>query len=362
MKSKDISSGILRAIGIIAGVLLVLWLLYMIQNVIIYLAIAAVLSLIGRPIVRFLRNTLKMNSTWAAIVTIILLLLVIAGIFALFIPVIIDQSQNLGKINFDDIKTNANRLFEEGALYFGIDKTTAIQGLKDSDLLSEFDFSIIPSFLNDILGNMGAALIGLFAVIFITFFFLKDSNLLIRSILAFAPTGNENKFSRVFDKIKYLLSRYFVGLIVQVFVMFVLYSIILLVFGVDNALAIALFCAVLNLVPFVGPLVGGGVMLLLTTTTYIEMDFRTIILPKLIYIGICYVIAQLIDNFVVQPLVFGKSVKSHPLEIFLAIVIAGLLFGVTGMILAVPMYTALKVISGEFLSEYKIVQKLTKNI
>jgi len=75
-----------------------------------------------------------------------------------------------------------------------------------------------------------------------------------------------------------------------------------------------------------------------------------------------YLIAQLIDNFLSQPLIFSNSVKSHPLEIFLVIMIAGILFGVVGMIVAVPTYTSLKVILKAFLSDNKIVKSLTKNL
>ncbi len=362
LKAKIISNGILRAIGIIVGILFVLWFLYMVQSVLVYLAVAAVLSLVGRPVVKFLRYSFKFSPTWASVVTIIILLLIITGIFALFIPVVIDQSQHLSSIDFNEVKENINRLYGEIATYFGIDKMTIIQGVQNADFVRNFDFGIIPTFLNSIIGNLGAAAIGIFAIVFITFFFLKDNRLLVNSLLVFAKRGNEGKFLRVFEKIKYLLSRYFIGLIIQVFTMFVLYAIILLSFRIENAMAIALFCAVLNLVPYIGPLVGGGVMLLLATSSNIEMDFRTIILPKLIWISICYGAAQLVDNFIIQPFVFGNSVKSHPLEIFLAIIIAGLLFGVFGMILAVPTYTALKVISKEFLSEYKIVQKLTQDL
>ena len=118
----------------------------------------------------------------------------------------------------------------------------------------------------------------------------------------------------------------------------------------------------LNVVPYIGPVVGGVLMLLLVISGYFTADFESVILPKLIYIFIGYCIAQLIDNFINQPLIFGNSVKSHPLEIFLVIIIAGLIFGIVGMVVAVPGYTAIKVIAKEFLSEYKIVQKLTKNL
>lgn len=362
LNAKIISIGILRAIGVIVGILLILWLLYTIQSVLIYLTVAAVLSLVGRPLVKFLRYSLKFSPTWSSVVTILILLMIILGILALFIPVVIDQSQHLGQIDFEDLKININRLYGEVASYFGIDKTTIIQGVQQADFVKNFDFGIVPTFLNSIIGNLGAAGVGMFAIIFITFFFLKDNRLLVNSLLVFAKRGDEGKFLRVFEKIKYLLSRYFIGLVIQVFTMFVLYAIILLSFRIENAMAIALFCAVLNLVPYIGPLVGGVVMLSLVTSSNIEMDFRSVILPKLFWISICYAAAQMIDNFILQPFVFGNSVKSHPLEIFLAIIIAGLLFGVFGMILAVPAYTAIKVISKEFLSEYKIVQKLTQDL
>ena len=92
------------------------------------------------------------------------------------------------------------------------------------------------------------------------------------------------------------------------------------------------------------------------------LDFQTEILPTTIYVMIGYLIAQLIDNFLSQPLIFSNSVKSHPLEIFLVIMISGILFGVTGMVVAIPVYTAIKVILKAFLSENKIVKSLTKDL
>jgi predicted PurR-regulated permease PerM len=103
-------------------------------------------------------------------------------------------------------------------------------------------------------------------------------------------------------------------------------------------------------------------MLFLTMSSNLGLDFQSEILPKSIYVLIGYIFAQLIDNFVSQPVIFSKSVKSHPLEIFLTIIIGGILFGVSGMILAVPTYTALKVILKAFLSDNKIVKSLTKEL
>ena len=103
-------------------------------------------------------------------------------------------------------------------------------------------------------------------------------------------------------------------------------------------------------------------MALFVISSNLGADFQLIILPKLGYIMLGYAICQLIDNMISQPMIFGASVKSHPLEIFLIILIAGIIFGITGMVVAVPFYTALKVIAKESLSEYKIVKRLTRDL
>ena len=109
-------------------------------------------------------------------------------------------------------------------------------------------------------------------------------------------------------------------------------------------------------------MVGGVLMLTLTMSSFLGESFSEVILPKTTYVMIGFIIGQLVDNFFSQPFIFSKSVKSHPLEIFLIIIISGILFGVAGMIVAIPAYTAIKVILKEFLSEYKLVSKLTQDL
>jgi predicted PurR-regulated permease PerM len=70
----------------------------------------------------------------------------------------------------------------------------------------------------------------------------------------------------------------------------------------------------------------------------------------------------LLDAFLIQPNLLGNSVKAHPLEIFLVILIFGTLGGIVGMLLAIPVYTILRVVAKEFLSEYKVVRELTNHL
>jgi predicted PurR-regulated permease PerM len=163
------------------------------------------------------------------------------------------------------------------------------------------------------------------------------------------------------EKTKNLLSRYFLGLLLQISILLVIYSIVLALFNVENAFIIAFLCALLNLIPYLGPIVGAILMMLLTMSSFIGSDFSSVIIPKTLYVMIGFLIGQIIDNFISQPFIFSNSVKSHPLEIFIVILASGTLIGPVGMIIAIPLYTTLKVIAQEFLSENKIVKSLTKN-
>lgn len=362
MNSKTIANGILRALSILLAAALVLFFLFKIQSVIVYIAVAAVTSLIGRPIVLFLRRKLKFSNTIAVVTTMILFISLLTGLVGMFIPLVAEQGQNLALLNIEQLQLNIEDLYNQIVTYFEFNHIDVKQSLKDSNLLSKLDFAVIPDFLNSFISGLGSFSIGLFSILFISFFFLKDSKLFENGIIIFVPYGNEVRSKRSFTKIKDLLSRYFVGLIFQILILFIIYTIMLLIFGIDNAVVIAFLCALLNLVPYVGPLVSGCLMLLLSMSSNLGESFSEVILPKTTYVMIGFIIAQLVDNFFSQPFIFSKSVKSHPLEIFLIIVIAGILFGIAGMIVAIPTYTAIKVILKEFLSEYKIVKKLTQGL
>ena len=352
----------MRALGIIVAIVILLAFLYKISAVLIYIAIAAVASLIGRPIVLFFRQKLKFNNTIAVIITMIFLVGVVAGVIALFVPLLIQQGQNLSLLNIDALQTNLEDLYGQLLQYIGVKSEDLEQSIKDSHLFSNLNFGILPDFLNSIIGILGSFSVGLFSVLFIAFFFLKDSKLFEESILTLIPSNKENRFQHSMETIKNLLSRYFVGLVFQILILFIIYSIVLFIFGIENAIVIAFLCALLNLIPYIGPIIGGILMAVLTMTSNVGADFSSVILPKTSYVMIGFIIGQLVDNFFSQPFIFSNSVKSHPLEIFLIIIIGGLLLGVAGMIIAVPGYTAIKVILKEFFSENKIVKSLTKNL
>jgi predicted PurR-regulated permease PerM len=361
MNAKEISSGIVRAVLQLTGICILVWLLLQVKTLLIYMLIAGIVSLIGRPINQLLTKRLKLKNILASSITIVFLMWILVSIFSLFVPLLVQQGENLSLLEVNELKGNIETLIQEIGTYFNLDNSFWQQQFSVDNLFQNVNFGLLPELLNQTLELLGGFTIGLFSVVFILFFFLKDSHLQERIILALVNDEVTDRVEKSIEKTKDLLSRYFLGLLLQISILLIIYSIVLAIFDVENAFIIAFLCALLNLIPYLGPIIGGVLMLLLTMSSFIGADFSTVILPKTGYVMIGFVIGQLVDNFFSQPFIFSNSVKSHPLEIFIVILASGTLLGPVGLIIAIPLYTTIKVIAQEFMAENKIVKSLTKN-
>jgi len=364
MTSKELSNGIIRATYIITIFCLVLFFLYKIKTVIIYFIIALIVSLILSPLVSFLKKRLKFNNTIAVVTTLLLSFLLITGFVLLFVPLLLNQSENLSLLNVSSLEKNYNLLLENIRLYLEDFNINSKQILESSKLSTFTSFEFIPNFINSFFNTLGNFSVGLASILFITFFILKERSTFYNNFQQLIPENQKVKVTNSINEINHLLSRYFIGLFIQLNIIMFLYLIVFLIFGVENAVIIALLCAIFNIVPYVGPLIASVVACLLIMTSGIGSgaDFTNDTIPTVIYVLIGMSIVQIIDNNLSSPLIFSKSTNSHPLEIFLVILISGILFGITGMIIAVPFYTSLKVIAKEFFPENKIIKLLTKKL
>jgi len=360
--SKTISNGILRALATILIIGVVLYFLYEIQTVIVYLCISLLLCLIANPLILFLKQKLKFGNSMAAATTIILFIFLIVGFILLFVPLIISQANNLALLDTAHLQTNFIEAENQLEAYFNVQHIDLNKVIKDSKLTSVFDFSYFTRFINSILNFMADMGMGLVSVFFITFFLIKDQETFKDQARRILPDSNEDKILNSVTKINHLLTRYFIGLLLQLIVVFILYLIVLIIFGNKNAFVIAFLCAILNIIPYLGPIIGTILAGILTMISMIGQDFQSEILPTTIYVIIGFLIVQAIDNNVSQPIISSKSVNSHPLEIFLIILISGITFGIVGMIIAVPVFTMIKVILKEFFPNNRIVSVLTERI
>ena len=123
MNSREITTGVFWAIIRLLGLCIVAWLIFQLKSLIVYMLIAGVVSLIGRPISQFLTQRLKLNSILASTTSIIFLLGVLISIFSLFVPLFIKQVENLALLDVDLLKINIETLVNEISIYFQLDNT-----------------------------------------------------------------------------------------------------------------------------------------------------------------------------------------------------------------------------------------------
>ncbi len=351
--SNIIAYGIVKAVIILVFLAGFVWLFRRLYPVFVYLILAFLVALLGQPLKRFFMRKLKFTSTWSAITVLFLFAMIFFGILSLLIPLISEQATHLSALNTDAFREKISYSIEAIRSYLESKNIQIPDHFSFTELIKNINLSFIPELLQSILGLIGQAGIGAMAVLFISFFLLKEEHLLSNALFRLIPDDNRSRYMQIIEKIKSLLINYLSGVLLQISILFILYSIGLHIIGIENATIIAFMGALLNIIPYVGPLVGWILMLILGFTSQLSTgDFGQAI-HALGYITLLYLIAQLIDNFVVQPFVYSRSVKSHPLEIFLVIMSAGYLFGIIGMMIAVPAYTILKILIREFYTEYK---------
>ena len=350
----------------------VVFLCWYFSSIIAYVAVSVVISFIGRPLIDRLRRIRvrgrQLGDGVCAAITLVCIWLVFIVFFCTVIPLAIHEFRVLNDISITSV---VNRLdaplkeLESTLKYFGILESE--QDMKDylvKNVPSVLDVSRVKDVFGSLAGTISGAFIALFSISFISFFFLKDSKLFYRMMLAITPSAYEEGVGNALDSIQRLLVRYFIGITLEVIIVMTLNIIGLSIVGIAfaHAVVIGLITGITNVIPYLGPFIGAVFGLIVGLVTHIDMDFNTMLFPLLVYMTIVFCITQLIDNVVLQPLIYGNSVYAHPLEIFLVLLVAGNLAGIPGMILAIPAYTVLRVILREFFSKYKLVKSLTKSL
>jgi predicted PurR-regulated permease PerM len=232
---------------------------------------------------------------------------------------------------------------------------------KVSGILS---INMIQNFLGSLLGTLGNLLVAIFSITFITFFFLKDQHLFFESILMWVPDKYNDNFTRALYSIKRLLTRYFIGIVIQSTCIMILITIGMTIAGIDlqQALVMGLILGILNVIPYVGPWLGLFIAIIMGVASHMDQDFATVVIPLVSYMVIVEAVTHLIDNIFFQPVIFSNSVKAHPLEIFVVVLAAGYAAGIPGMILGIPAYTVLRVFAREFFYNFKAVQRITSSL
>jgi predicted PurR-regulated permease PerM len=351
----------------IAGIVLILALAFVFFKIVVYLLISAILFLIGVPITKKLESVKiggkHMPDALSAAITLAMIVAVVFVLFKMIVPPLIRQADLLSNLNFYDVLQNILVQFP--------DLDTAVKSYGSANDLKLAFSAQLDSFLNfsniswavDHAFSYALTLLGGSAcVLFITFFFLKDERLLKESILMFTPSSQELSVRDILRTSKKMLSKYFTALVLDMLIVGICAGTLMWILGIDNALIIGFTAGILNIVPYIGSVITMIVAVFLGVSGCIAHGDYVLIGSTITKTFLGLLSINLIDGFLVQPFIFSNSVKAHPLEIFIVTLMAATLGGVVGMIVALPVYTILRIIAKEFLSHYKFFKKLTEKI
>ena len=370
-QNLDRLAGWIIKLGILAITCVVCWYF---SSVLVYVILAFVISLIGHPLMQLMRKVRirdkSLPDSLLAIITLIIILLVVVLFITRLIPVVVNIIRDATAMNAQDMPYNS-LLDQLNALLIGwfpslgpdFDLVSVLLGK-----LNEFvSFSNVTSVIGSVASIAVDIIIALFAVVFISFFFIRNDQLFCKIISAMVPDRIEDSVEKTIGEITHLLSRYFIGLLIEIIgVITVDFLGLWLIARVnaDYAIGIAFIAGILNVIPYVGPLIGEVIGVLLCVVLKYGAGVG---LPVPIWIFALIVLAvmlatQLIDNFVYQPIIYSTSIKSTPLEIFIVLLIAGEIGGTIGLLVGIPAYTVVRVIAARFFYKHKVVRRLMPDI
>jgi predicted PurR-regulated permease PerM len=359
-----------RNIAIALSGVIVIAILYSLRSIVSYVLIAWVISMLGQPLMQFFKRfrykRAHIPPSVAAMFTLLIFILIITSFFLIFVPMIVEQANNLAQIDYNKAAQTLEKPLADLTVRlqkFGIisKKETAITAIEHyvTEHVKPESFG---SLFGSVVSTAGGIFVGVFAVIFIAFFFLKEQKMFSEFLVSVFPSRHEENIKEAVKDTATLLSRYFSGILLQMLFVALFLSATMWLLGVQNAFIVAVFAAIINIVPYLGPWLGCLFAVAVTITSNLNLDFYSQTVPLLFKVVLLFGSMQFLNDWIVQPLIFSNRVLAHPLEIFLVTLIGAKLGGITGMVLAIPAYTVLRVIARAFFNQFRFVQKMTDSL
>lgn len=351
----------------ILGILAMLLFIFFFFKIVIYLLISVFLFLLGNPFMHLLRRVhlgkYHIPKSLSSLLTILLMVGFLSGLFLLVVPPLITEIGFLSDLNFYEVMHNIlNQYPKVKALLHRFGNETDLENSISQQLNTYMNADTISTVLNHTLSYFGSAIGGALCVLFITFFLLKDENLVHEGVLLLTPPDFEEATKDMMHTSKKMLSKYFTSLLLDMMIVGLAVYIVLTVLNVKNALIIAFCAGILNMVPYVGAVITMTIAVVLGTSACISAGSYELIGPTINKLFFALLSINLADAFLVQPFLFSKSVKAHPLEVFIVTLMAGAIGGIIGMVVALPSYTLIRIVAKEFLTHLKFFKRISDNI
>lgn len=316
--------------------------------------IGLVIAWLLDPIVSFLQKK-KINRLLSTTLVFVVFIAIIGLICSLVIPSFGNQINEI-------ISTAPNIIKNLSGWFDGfIDNLSNIYNYDFTNVRNGFTTSLnnifksitvdLPTTIVDVLKNIVSGSINFIFGLFIAFYMLLDFNNVRKHLLVFIPKKIHNEVITITDRLNNMLKNYVQGTLLIMLLLFICQSIGFTLSGLKAPLVFGLFCAVTNVIPYVGPYIGGIPATIVGFT----------ISPK---VGICTLIAviicQTLESYFLNPVVMSKTMKLHPVTIMLGLLIFGHFFGILGMVLSTPVISCAKIILTYFNDKYQILNMINE--
>ena len=325
----------LKVIAFLGLIIFLFWIVSFFPDLVLMLIISTLAAFILRPLVRLLE--FKLNLKRGIAIGLVFLLVGGMSVFTLYetIPLFINRFQSmyeqLRQFPFDNKLSLAAK---EMTSYIPFIDSATIE-LKVHEFIQQVIFSA-----GDAASTAVSYAVNLAIVPFVTYFMLAEGDLGIKKIIEKIPNKYFEMSMNIMDKVGRELISYLRGLILECSIVGGLSMIGFMIIGVPYAVIIGVITGIANLVPYLGPLAGASLAILASLT--VTGDFQ-MFLP----IALLSIIIRLIDDLILQPLCFGKSLDMHPVAVVLTLIIGHQLMGVSGMVISIPIATILRVSATE---------------
>lgn len=320
----------------------------LLKTIILPVILSGVLYYLFNPMIDILERN-KVKRVYSIIALFLLIIGIIAVVITSVIPVIRDQIQGL----IENVPVYSQQVQVQFEKLIGSDFVNQFLNtvqINPSELASKASEKL-SAFINNAWTGVGSfvgvvteTVLAIATVPFILFYLLKDGRKLPQTILKMLPPMFRKETDRIMTEMNHQVSSYIRGQIIVSFCIGALLYIGYLIIGLDYSLTLAVIASFTSIVPYLGPVIAITPALIVATVTSPVMLLKMVIV---------WTIVQLIEGKLISPQIMGKSLRVHPITIIFVILTAGNLFGVVGIILAVPGYAVLKVIVTHLFSFFK---------
>jgi predicted PurR-regulated permease PerM len=358
-----------RIFILLLGIVVAGFLIWYFSHIVIFVAVAAVIAIIGTPLVDLLDKIrigrMKLPHTFNVVIALTLFLLLFLSLLGMFIPLIISETEMISNIDWKALTKHFSKDISSFEVFMRrngvMPRGATLESTVKQSLVKILDFGMFGNLLSSLIAFTGNFFFNLFSITFLSFFFMKDRKMLPGFLIRITPARYVPLTISIMKKSRVLLSRYFIGLIIQIAANVLTYTLAFAIVGVSNPLVIGFFTGVIIIIPYIGGIIAMLVGVILGVTGVVSVGEYSLIFPMAIKILVAMFIVQTIDNNIFAPLIQGKSLKAHPVEVFLVVIAAASFGGIIGMVVAVPVYGFIKIVAGEIYINYVLMKRLAEN-